>query len=84
MAMAGSTAVLSLASDDILGINSSGSSGGRAATVSMTRSAVRIENRVWLLRLETIFLQRLLEGYGARIVIKLLHAARAALKSAHA
>lgn len=59
MAMAGSTAVLSLASDDMLGINSSGSSGGRAATVSITLSTVRVKKFVWLLRLETIFLQRL-------------------------
>lgn len=37
MAMAGSTAPPSCGSDEMLGINSSGSSGGNAATVSMPK-----------------------------------------------
>ena len=37
MAMAGRTAAVSLGSDDMLGMKSSGSSGGSAATVSMAR-----------------------------------------------
>lgn len=43
MAMAGRTAVLSLASDDMFGMKSSGSSGGRAATVSMALSTVTVK-----------------------------------------
>ena len=50
MAIAGRTAAPSFGSDDMFGMKSSGSSGGSAATESMTQAgSVRLS--VWLLRL---------------------------------
>lgn len=71
MAMAGSTAVQSLASDDILGMNSSGSSGGSAATVSMALSASNRRKAGLASSLGNDFSSKILEGCGARVVIKL-------------
>lgn len=70
MAMAGSTAVPSLGSDDMLGMNSSGSSGGSAATESMELSAklvgfIQVGFYAW----RQFGFKDVFEGYGARVVL---------------